>query len=176
MNTRPRRPRAVPCEATYDVGNRPPASHWATPALRLPVTGSSAIPISGQKARISTAHSLPSGYGPTTPMSMPAAADQSGSRASTSSAESSSTPTQPGPLSIHSRSRTCEGSIRRARTIRSRSSSDTSPDRMNGGPAKASRSPRRSCTRPAPHSCTSVPSVRGTPPASSHACAEPIVG
>ena len=42
------------------MGNRSPASHWATPALRLPVTGSSAIPISGQKARISTAHSLPS--------------------------------------------------------------------------------------------------------------------
>ena len=51
----------MPCEATYDVGNRSPASHWATPALRLPVTGSSTIPIPGQNARISTAHSLPSG-------------------------------------------------------------------------------------------------------------------
>ena len=109
-------------------------------------------------------------------MSIPSAADQSGSRASTSSADSISTPTQPGPLSIHSRSTTCDGSIRSARTIRSRSSCDTAPERMNGGPAKASRSPLRSRTSPAPHSCTSSPSVLGTPPASSQACAEPMVG
>ncbi len=78
-------------------------------------------------------------------MSIPFAADQSGSIASTSSAVSSSTPTQPGPLSIHSRSTTWDGSIRRARTMRSRSSSETSPERMNGGPAKA----RRPLPRPA---------------------------
>ena len=109
-------------------------------------------------------------------MSIPSAADQSGSRASTASAESISTPTQPGPLSIHSRSTTCDESIRSARTIRSRSSCDTAPERMNGGAGEGQPIALRSRTSPAPHSCTSSPSVFGTPPASNQACAEPIVG
>ena len=44
---------------------------------------------------------------------------------------------------------------------------------ISGGAAKASRSPRLSRTRPAPHSCTSSPSCWGCPPASSQACALP---
>ena len=41
--------------ATYDGGSRPsPVSHTAKPALRLPVTGSSLMPMPGQKARTST--------------------------------------------------------------------------------------------------------------------------
>src|SRR6059058_4623247 len=41
MNTRPARPSAVPCEATYGAVARPlDKSHCASEALRLPVTGS----------------------------------------------------------------------------------------------------------------------------------------
>ena len=42
--TRPARRSAVPWLATYDVGSRPPASHWPIPALSEPVTGSSGMP------------------------------------------------------------------------------------------------------------------------------------
>lgn len=43
--TVPVRPTWVPWEAVYAVGARPePMSHYASPALRLPVTGSSGTP------------------------------------------------------------------------------------------------------------------------------------
>ncbi len=53
----------------------------------------------------------------------------------------------------------------------------TGPPRLSGGAAKASRAPSwRIRTRAAPHCCTSMPSVRGRPPAASQARAEPSVG
>ena len=53
----------------------------------------------------------------------------------------------------------------------------TGPERVSVGAANARRPPSRfTCTSPAPHSWTSIPSCRGIPPASSQACAEPRVG
>lgn len=75
-----------------------------------------------------------------------------------------------------SASRAWRGNPRPA-VILTRSSSDTGPKRLRGGAAKTSLPP--SCltlTRPASHSWMSTPSWRGTPPASSQACAEPRVG
>ena len=57
----PALPRAVPWAATYEAGARPsPISHWASEALRLPVTGSSmSCPWSlEKKARTSKSTSL----------------------------------------------------------------------------------------------------------------------
>src|SRR5690606_19551502 len=63
MVTRPRLPRAVPCDATYGAVNRPDSSsQLASDALRLPVTGSStATPFAGKNARTSIAAGAPSG-------------------------------------------------------------------------------------------------------------------
>ena len=158
------RPSAVPCEATYDAGSRSPASHWPMPALRLPVTGSSPIPIPGQKARTSHVRRRwrRRGRGRPRRCSRSPNAAQSGSqrqhgvgvlqqhrRPSRDRCRSSG--------SRRSRTRRC----RSARAIRARSSADTAPERSSGGAAKASRlaGPPRAATSPAPHSCTTSPAV-----------------
>ena len=168
--TRPARPIAVPCAATYCSGRRLPASHWPRLALRLPVTGSSTV---ASNARTSTSASdPPSVQGPMTPMSHPSNAVGSGRKSRTARASFRSTPTQPGPLSHHLLSTMSSRVIRNARVTWSRSSSLTGPSRRSGGACNASRSPRVMVTSPAPHSCT-MASPRGVPPASSQACALP---
>ena len=106
------------------------------------------------------------------------AAAQSGSSASTASASSSSTPTQPGPLSIHAESTTSIGSIRSARRSARGRPRRPRPERIRGGAANASRSPtRRAGSGPArPRTPARARPRRGTPPASSQACALPSVG
>ena len=99
----------------------------------------------------------------------------SGTTPTTASAEPRSTPTQPGPLSIHAMSSTAASVMPSARTMRALRSASTGPERRRGGAANPSRGERRTSTSPAPHSCTTT-SPRGTPPASSHAWALPMVG
>src|SRR5690606_19194799 len=178
--TRPARPSAVPCAATYDDGSTSPASHCPRPALRLPVTGSSPTPSDGTNARTSTAGPpaprASAGCSPTTPTLRSPIATRSGCRVSTAAASASWTATQPGPLSIHAARTTSAGPTRSERAMRARSASSTGPDRTSGGAWKARRSPsRRRVTRPTPHSWT-TPSPAGAPPASSQACAVPSVG
>lgn len=100
MCTRPARPSAVPWLATYGGRARPVSiSHPASDALRLPVTGSSTVaPSFGKNARTSYAQSDPSGWAPTTPISMSIGP---GRTASTAAASARTTATQPGPLSTH---------------------------------------------------------------------------
>ena len=96
---RPARPKAVPCAATYEDGalllDR---SHFAKPALRLPVTGSSKP--AAVKARTSkSTFAMSSEHGATMPTLNPEMARKSGCTLRTSSLLLSSKAIQPGPLS-----------------------------------------------------------------------------
>ena len=117
------------------------------------MTGSSTVaPSLGKKALTSSASPACSGSGPTTPTSRSIGPGRS---ASTASALSSRTATQPGPLSTHCASTMSSRSTARIAPRWVTKASSTGPERTSGGAAKA-RPPsvRRTRTSPASHSCT----------------------
>ena len=119
----------------------------------------------------------PKGASPTTPTPTPSPLEKSGSSASTASALSSITESQPGPLSHHWAPTMSARSMPRTAHTGASSSSATGPPLISGGAAKAKRSRSwRRVTRPTPHSWTTVPGFCGCPPASSHAWHVPMVG
>ena len=154
---------------------REPISHWASEALRLPVTGSSTTaPSLGKKARTSKSAGRSSGCGPTRPRS---SSLKPGLTARTASASASRMPIQGSPLSHQAASTIALGSRPRMPAIRSRRPASSAPERSSGGAANASPfSIVRTGTRPIPHSCTITPGRFGCPPCASHAWHVPSVG
>ena len=155
MWTRPARPSAVPW--LRDVRRRRPAA--AEQPLRQRGVEAPGHRILHRRAVLGKerAHlerrGRARGYGPTTPRS---SSLKAGPTASTASALASSTATQPGPLSTHSRvddrpRGRCRGPTRCA----ARAPRRPGPSARSGGAAKASPfSVRRTGISPAAHSCT----------------------
>ena len=179
--TRPRRPRTVPWEATYDDGSRSPASHCADAGVEAAghrVLADAHRRHEGAHLDVGVARA---GRRRARPRRSPARRTraQSGRSASTvvGVAPAARRPSRDR-CRPSAQSTTC-GVVDAAGPGRSaaRSSSDTAPERSSGGAAKASRSPRPypHQARP-PHSCTTSPGAAGTPPASSQAWAQPRVG
>ena len=115
-----------------------PSSHWATEALRLPVTGSSAAQAVDRRPGAQLDRRLASRAGGSRRRRGRSRAAP-GRSSSTRSALSSRAAIQPGPLSTHSTASISPGSTsERAGDFRAASSSEAGPERTSGGAAKAS--------------------------------------
>ena len=167
-----RGPARCPGARRTPAAGAPRASARArSPALRLPVTGSSGTAkpgaerahlVVGAESRAASSGSC----GPITPSSRPRIAAKSGRSASTSAALVSSRPSQPGPLSIHAARTHLPGSTPSADSARPRVSSSTVAGAQQvGGAGRPGASVVRagSSTSPSPHSCTTRSVRRGHP-------------
>ena len=173
--TRPARPidGALRGDVRRRQDRRRPAT-GPTPALRLPVTGSSAMPDRRGRTRgPRRRRRRPSRWARRRRCPCRASADQSGSSASTGvGVVAAAPPPSPG------RCRSTPGRRRRRRVDPQRPDDrargpppTTGPERISGGAANASRSPRTQRDQAGAALLHDPPSDAGTPPASSQACA-----
>ncbi len=160
--TRPPRPSAVPCAATYDAGStvaREPLGDAGVEAAGHRVLGDAEA--GAERPHLDVGGAAGGVRARPTPISRPPNAAQSGRARARPRRRRAARPTQPGRCRsrrLSTTSPTARSAARgRSRPGRRRT---TGPERTSGGAANASRSPRRIRTSPAPHSWTTSSPAR----------------